>query len=134
MRRLGYLPLLLFLVLLVLLPLVFGQLFTTALIKLRLEPFTAILLITGIILGGGINIPLKRIARNETLVEDPLAILARISHEDLYCNRRYAATTSLTAGGLAAQSVNILFQVCLLPSRLLAPVSRATRRFRHELS
>src|SRR5438445_13116732 len=27
------------------------------------------------------------------------------------------------AGGLAAQSVNILFQVCLSPSRLRAPVS-----------
>ena len=51
-------------------------------------------------------------------------ILARNIHEDFYCNRRYAATTSLTAGGLAAQSVNILFLVCLLPSQLRAPVSR----------
>jgi phytoene dehydrogenase-like protein len=33
------------------------------------------------------------------------------------------ATTGLTAGGLAAQSVNILFQVCFPPSRLHAPVS-----------
>ena len=49
---------------------------------------------------------------------------ARIIHEDFYCNRRYAAATSLTAGGLAAQSVNILFQVCLSPSRLRVPVSR----------
>jgi hypothetical protein len=31
--------------------------------------------------------------------------------------------THLTAGGLAARSVNILCQVCLLPSRLRAPVS-----------
>ncbi len=45
-------------------------------------------------------------------------------HEDFYCNRRYAATTSLTAGGLAAQSVNILCQVCFPPSQLHAPVSR----------
>ena len=50
--------------------------------------------------------------------------LARIIHEGFYCNRQYAAATSLTAGGLAAQSVNILFQVCFLPSRLRAPVSR----------
>ena len=28
-------------------------------------------------------------------------ILARIIHEDFYCNRRYAAVTSLLAGGLA---------------------------------
>ena len=52
-----------------------------------------------------------------------LILLARIIHEDFYCNRRYTATTSLTAGGLAAQSVNILFQVCLPSSRLRAPVS-----------
>jgi Protein of unknown function (DUF1810) len=50
-------------------------------------------------------------------------VLAHNIHEDFYCNRRYAATTSLTAGGLAAQPVNILFQVCLLPSQLRAPVS-----------
>jgi hypothetical protein len=29
--------------------------------------------------------------------------LARIIHEDFYCNRRDAAATSLTAGGLAAR-------------------------------
>ena len=50
-------------------------------------------------------------------------VLARIIHEDFYRNHRYAAMTSLTAGGLAAQSVNILFQVCLSSSRLHAPVS-----------
>ena len=49
--------------------------------------------------------------------------LARIIHEGFYCNRRYVAATSLTAGGLAAQSVNILYQVCLPPSRLRAYVS-----------
>ena len=51
------------------------------------------------------------------------AALAPIIHESFYCNRRFAAATSLTAGGLTAWSVNILFQVCLPPSRLRAPVS-----------
>ena len=50
--------------------------------------------------------------------------VARIIHEDFYCNLQYVAPTSLTASGLAAQSVNILFQVCFLPARLHAPVSR----------
>jgi hypothetical protein len=53
----------------------------------------------------------------------PGRVLARIIHEGFYCNRRSAATTSLTAGGLATRSVNILVQVGLLPSRLRAPVS-----------
>ncbi|TKB69293.1 MAG: hypothetical protein E8D52_10035 [Nitrospira sp.] len=50
-------------------------------------------------------------------------------HERFYCNRRYAATTSLAASfarsadRLAAQSVTILFQVCLPSSRLRVSVS-----------
>ena len=60
--------------------------------------------------------------------------LARIIHEDFYCNRRYAATTSLTAGGLAAQSVNILSSiVCfLIPRGSARPLACASRRFRHD--
>jgi hypothetical protein len=50
-------------------------------------------------------------------------MLACIIHEDFYYNRRYAAATSLKAGGLAARSVNILFQVCLPSLWLRAPVS-----------
>ena len=47
----------------------------------------------------------------------PGRVLARIIHEGFYCNRRSAATTSLTAGGLAVRLVNILLQVCFPPSR-----------------
>ena len=44
-----------------------------------------------------------------------MGLLARIIHVGFCYNRRYVATTSLTAGGLAARSVNILLQVCLPP-------------------
>jgi len=50
-----------------------------------------------------------------------------------YCNRRYGAATSLTAGGLSARSVNILFQVCL-PHGSTRPSRLRSRRFRHEPS
>ena len=46
--------------------------------------------------------------------------LARIIHERFYYNRGYAAAT----GRLAARSLDILFQVCLTPSRFHVPVSR----------
>jgi len=59
--------------------------------------------------------------------------LARINHEDFYCNRRAAAATSLTVGGLAAQSVNILFQVGLLSSRLLAHINAKTHQSDEEI-
>ncbi len=46
----------------------------------------------------------------------------------------HAATTSLTAGGLAAQSVNILFKYASLLRGSARPSREASRRFRHELS
>ncbi|MDN5942862.1 MAG: hypothetical protein L0H94_13345 [Nitrospira sp.] len=52
-----------------------------------------------------------------------LDCVAHIIHDRFYCNRRYAAATSLTASRLAARSIDILFQVCLPPSRLRVPDS-----------
>ena len=106
MRVWGFLPLMLFLILLVLLPLVFGQLFATALMKLRLEPSTAILLVMGIILGSGINIPLKRIARNDTLVEDQLAILGLTGRWPWFQRVRQETVIAVNVGG------------CLIPAGL----------------
>ncbi|MGQ0695969.1 MAG: DUF1614 domain-containing protein [Nitrospiraceae bacterium] len=74
MRIPGVLPLLLFLLLLVMLPLVFGQLFTSALIKLKLEPTSALLVVIGIFMGSLINIPVKRIPRTEVVPADPFAV------------------------------------------------------------
>ncbi len=71
----GCLPLILFLLLLILLPFAFGHLFTAALIKLNLAPQTAVLLVLAIIAGSAFNIPVKRIARTETFVVDPFAVL-----------------------------------------------------------
>jgi uncharacterized membrane protein len=74
MRLLGVLPLLLFLVLLAMLPFVFGQLFTAALIKLKLEPTTALLVVIGIFMGSAINLPVKRMSRTESVPVDQLAV------------------------------------------------------------
>ena len=67
-------PLLLFLILLAFLPIVFGQLFASALAKLKLEPMTALLVVIGIFAGSPINIPVKRIPRTESMVANPLAV------------------------------------------------------------
>jgi len=70
----GVLPLLLFFLLVAMLPLVFGHLFTAALIKLKLEPTTVLLVVIGIFLGSPINIPVKRISRKESVLVDQLAV------------------------------------------------------------
>jgi uncharacterized membrane protein len=67
-------PLLLFFLLLLMLPFIFGHLFTLALIKLKLDPTTALLIIIGIFVGSPINIPVKRIPRTESMPADPLAV------------------------------------------------------------
>lgn len=71
MRILGFLPLLLFLILLALLPFVFGELFSTALMKLHLDPRAALLVILGILIGSGINIPVRHLVRDEDVLGEP---------------------------------------------------------------
>ena len=61
-------------------------------------------------------------------------LLARIIHEGFYCNRRYAATTSLTAGGLVARTLNVLHEYASGPHGSARPSRLASRRFRHEPS
>jgi uncharacterized membrane protein len=75
MRAFTPLSLIAFLVLLVLLPLLFAQLMAVSLVKLNLEPGTALLLMLGIIVGSGINIPVKCIERPQKVPAHPLAIL-----------------------------------------------------------
>jgi uncharacterized membrane protein len=64
----------LFLIMLVLLPLLFADLMAAALVKLHLDPSTAIILVVAIMFGSLINIPVKRITRTETVIVHPLAI------------------------------------------------------------
>jgi uncharacterized membrane protein len=74
LKKAGWVPGLLILVLLALLPLAFGQILMTALLKLHLSPLDALLLGLGIILGSVINIPVKRFTRTSSGAIDPLAV------------------------------------------------------------
>lgn len=59
---------------LLMLPFVFGQLMLTGLGKLYLSPAAALALMVAIILGGLVNIPVKRIVREERVAAHPLAV------------------------------------------------------------
>lgn len=74
MKSLSLLSLLLFFVLLMMLPFVFGQVFASALVKLTLDPTMALLGVIGVVLGSPINIPVKRISRTESVPADPFAV------------------------------------------------------------
>lgn len=57
-----------------LLPLLFGELMVASLAKLHLSPDTALLLVIGILFGGIVNIPIKRIVATDDVPAHPLAV------------------------------------------------------------
>ena len=63
-----------FIVTLVLLPILFGELLATSLAKLHLSPEMALLLMMAIIIGGLVNIPVRRIAHERVVPMHPLAV------------------------------------------------------------
>ena len=72
--RLGCLSLLVALVLMVVMPFVFADLMSTALVKLQLARGTALLIIVAIFAGSLIDIPVKRIVRTGPVATDLLAV------------------------------------------------------------
>jgi uncharacterized membrane protein len=101
-------PLLLFLILLAFLPIVFGQLFASALAKLKLEPMTALLVVIGIFMGSPINIPVKRIPRTESTMADPLAVLGLPGRWPSTMRARRETVIAINVGG------------CIIPVTLAA--------------
>lgn len=63
-----------FILMLVLLPLLFAEVMAASLGKLHLSPEVALLLMMAIIIGGFINIPVKRIAHERVVPMHPLAV------------------------------------------------------------
>ncbi len=74
MRVPPWLSLVAFLLLLMLLPMVFGQLMSASLAKLHLSSAAAVMVIVGIFVGGLINIPIRRIVHNNEVTVHPYAI------------------------------------------------------------
>ena len=66
--------LLMALLLLVLLPFVFANVLAVAMLKLGLDPRVALMLVFGMFLGGAVNIPIKRIPREDLVAAHPLAV------------------------------------------------------------
>ena len=89
----------LFFFLLLLFPILFGQLLLASLAKLHLNPEAALLLVFAIVFGALINIPLKRIARDDEVVVRPFAVFG-LPHHFPQFRRRYRETViAVNVGG-----------------------------------
>jgi len=106
MPRLGCLPVFLFLLLVALLPLAFAQIFVTALVKLRLDPNIALIVIIGIFVGSLINIPITRITRQEDVGFHPLTMFGL---RDFWPNLQRVRKETLIAVNVGG---------CLIPASL----------------
>jgi uncharacterized membrane protein len=101
---------LLSLVLLILFPLIFGQLMVAALIKLHLTQATAIYLVFAIILGGLVNIPVKRIVRNDAVASHPLAVFGMSSTMPQLARMRRETIIAVNIGGCVIPTALAIYE------------------------
>jgi uncharacterized membrane protein len=111
MLRLTPLGMLLALVLLILLPILFWQLMVAALVKLNLTQGTAIDLVFAIILGGLINIPVKRIVRNGPMPSNPLAVYGMSGSVPQLTRMRNETIIAVNVGGCVIPTGLALYEL-----------------------
>ena len=118
MGRLTGLWVLLALLLAVLVPLLFAELLTAAMVKLHLSPGTAVLIVIGMFIGGMINIPVHRISRTEDVYEYPFAAFGfGYGRPGM---RRYRRNTiiAVNVGGCVIPAVVAIYELALLDPAL----------------
>jgi len=114
MRGLRWLPLLVFFLLVAMLPLFFGHLFAAALIKLKLEPAIALLVVMGIFVGSVINIPVKRLSRTESVLVDPLAVFGLPSWWPILQRVRRETIIAVNVGGCLIPVALVIYETAHL--------------------
>lgn len=112
----GCFPLMLFIALLFYVPVFFADLMLLAMGKLGFTPGFSLWLVIGIFIGGMINIPVKRIERNETVDMDPFMYLGlhRVFHR---IHPRSYTLIAVNVGGCLIPSLIVVYELMIV-SRL----------------
>jgi uncharacterized membrane protein len=100
-----------FILMLVLLPILFGELMATSLSKLHLSPEMALLLIMAIIIGGLVNIPVKRIAHERVVPMHPLAVFGLGRFWPEMRRERHETIIAVNFGGCVVPTALALYQL-----------------------
>ena len=106
----GCLPLLVVFLLLFVLPFFFANFLLAALGKLGLPPGVALLALFGMLFGGAINIPIKRIPRDEAFVVDPFAVFGFGRMFPGVLRSRSYTTIAVNVGGCVVPCILALYQ------------------------
>jgi uncharacterized membrane protein len=111
--------------LMIALPLALGQAMLTSLAKLHMSPNFAILTLIAIVVGGAINIPVKRIVREQPVWSHPLTIWGLDRSLPRWTIRRRETIIAVNVGGCMIPLGIALFQIAYL-SRLGPDVAWGT--------
>ena len=112
--RLGCLPIVLFLLLLFLLPFWFAQVMGLALAKLRLDPQTALFVIVGIFLGSVVNIPVKRLVRDEDVTVHPFPHFGFLDRWPQFQRVRRETIVAVNLGGCVIPTMVAAYEMVQL--------------------
>jgi len=108
--------------LVVLFPLLFAELMAASLVKLHLSPDSALLLVIGIIVGGFINIPVKRLSRSEDVMVYPYAAFGLARRYPRWQRRRSDTIIAVNLGGCVIPTALAIYELAQLDAAMLPTV------------
>jgi len=114
MQILTWLSLLLAALLVLLFPLLFSEFMLAGLAKLHIGPEAAMVLIIAIIVGGMINVPVKRIIRQEDIVAHPFAVFGLRGAWPALQRVRRETVIAVNLGGCVIPTVLAIYQLAYL--------------------
>ncbi len=114
MRPAIWLTFLLLAVLLVLLPLAFGQLMLSSFAKLHVSPQAAVALMMAMLLGGFVNVPVQRIVRDEWVSEHPFALFGLADVWPQLRRVRRETIIAVNLGGCIVPTALVLYELAYL--------------------
>ncbi len=96
------------------LPWMMADVFASGLLKLGLQPQTAVLIVAAIFVGSAINIPVKRVARTAPVPYDPLAVFGL---RGLWTAERQETVVAVNVGGCVIPACLALYEAVRLASQ-----------------
>jgi len=111
---LALLSLLVFLIMTVLFPFVFGELMLASLSKLHLSPSMALTLVMAIFVGGLVNIPVKSIVNDRDVVVHPLAVYGLADLWPQLQRVRRETIIAVNVGGCLIPTGLVLYEIMQL--------------------
>jgi uncharacterized membrane protein len=106
-----FLSVILFLALLILFPFLFGTLMIASLAKLHLTAGTAFFLVFAIILGGAINIPIKRIPRDDEVQDSRFGAYGFGAMFPQFMHQSRETVIAVNLGGCIIPSLLVLYEL-----------------------